>query len=673
MQNFLSHGKSRTLVSVLCGIMAFWFFSAVLPSTAFADEPATQIRSPGAALTPPFAHPSLMADTTAIVPGKPFRVGVELLMDKGWHTYYKESGEAGMPTKIEWTLPPGFSAAELMWERPHKFSDSGITTYGYADKTVIAATVTPPATIKPGDNIKISAKISWLTCQDVCVPGKKTIDITLPVAADAQPANTEKFSNVNFNGKASEIKDDQHSTASGANSGTGGGNSGGTGKSILDQDFKTTGSGPQEVQGGLAGVFLFAFIGGMILNLMPCVLPVISIKIFGLMQQAGDHPKKVLEHGLVFTAGILTSFLFLGGLVVAIQSAGQKVGWGFQFQYPVFVFAMACIVTVFSLAMFGLFYIAVTAGQSEIDKLASSEGLSGTFFKGVLATTLSTPCSAPFLGTALGFAFTQPWWIILSVFLTIGLGMSSPYILLTARPQWMKYLPKPGTWMETFKESMGFLLLATVVWLIWVLGKQVGIDAAMAAVAFLVVLSFASWLIGRYDNLMATTQRKVTVWSIAAVIVGLGWFVLLRPFPALLSTNPAEARQIHGGETEESGSGIQWKPFTVAELDKEVAAKKTVLVDFTADWCLTCKANEATVINTAPVIDKIKALKVVALKADWTGQDKDITALLAKFGRSGVPLYVIFPANKGNAPIQLPDTITQQIVLDDLDKAGPSQ
>lgn len=672
MQRVTIGGKNNKVLFAALSIVTLCLTSAALqPAPCRAESGDSPVETLRAKERPSYAHPSLIADTTAIVPAKSFRLGVEIILDKGWHTYYKESGEAGMPTKIEWILPPGYKASELVWEKPHKFTDSGITTYGYEGKTVIAATITPPDNIKPGDTVEIKAKVKWLTCKDVCVPGNKEVSISLPVATEASGANAEKFANVNFDGKASEIKDDAHDTTAGAPPTDGSHNSGG-GKSILDQDFKA--AGPQvEVQGGLLGVYLFAFVGGLVLNLMPCVLPVISIKIFGLMQQAGEDPRKVLEHGLVFTAGILTSFLFLGALVVGIQGAGQKIGWGFQFQYPVFVFAMACIVTVFSLAMFGLFYIAVTAGQSEIDKLASSEGLGGTFFKGVLATTLSTPCSAPFLGTALGFAFTQPWWVILSVFLTIGIGMSSPYILLTAKPQWMRYLPKPGTWMETFKESMGFLLLATVVWLVWVLGKQVGVDAAMAVVAFLVVLSFASWLIGRYVDLTATTNRKLTVWSIAAIIVGLGWNFLLRPFPAILSTNPAEARQIHGPEAENT-QGIQWHPFSIAELEKQLAAKKTVLIDFTADWCLTCKANEATVINTPPVIAKVKALNVVALKADWTGQDPEITKLLQKFGRSGVPLYVIFPAGKPPAEaIVLPEVITQQLFLEKLDTAGQSQ
>lgn len=642
-----------------------------------------------------YAHPVLVADTVNVVAGKPFRLGIELVMDKGWHTYYKESGEAGMPTTVQWQLPAGFVASELVWEKPHKFSDSGIVTYGYTDKTVIAATITPPADLPPGTSLKFGAKVKWLTCNEVCVPGNEDSIINLVSATSSQSINLEKFVNVTYTGPAEaastavpDVKPAAREVGPPALEVEPGGDAADSSKrvtgvtsraaadlttSVLDTDLHVAGA-PESgipIQGGLLGVFLCAFVGGMILNLMPCVLPVISIKIFGLMQQAGEDPKKVFQHGMIFTAGILSSFLTLGGLVVALQSAGSNVGWGFQFQYPVFVFAMACIVTIFSMAMFGLFYFSVNAG-SKIDKLASSEGLAGTFFKGVLATTLSTPCSAPFLGTALGFAFTQPSWIILAVFLTIGLGMSAPYLALTARPRWMKYLPKPGTWMETFKESMGFLLVATVVWLVWVLGKQVGLDACMAAVAFLVVISFASWLVGRYVTLSASVKTKTTVWSAAMLITAMGWFFLLRPFPVLLSTTPA---QVNGAESHISNAddGIQWRPFTISELDKQVSNNKTVLIDFTADWCLTCKANEATVINTKPVVEKIRSLNVVSLRADWTSQDASITKLLRKFGRSGVPLYVIFPANRANEPIVLPEVVSREIVLQALDRAGASK
>jgi thiol:disulfide interchange protein len=616
----------------------------------------------------PYVFPRLLADTTAIVPGKPFRVGAELVMKKHWHTYYKESGEAGMPTKIKWKLPTGFTASDLLWEKPFKFNDSGIVTYGYSDKTIVAATITPPATLKAGEKIEIGATVKWLSCKDMCVPGSAQLSVFLPVADKADAANVENFKGLGFDGPVESLPEAGHDAASG---GTDRDNS--QKKSILDQ--KLTVAGTKDEEQSLIAYLGLAFVGGFILNFMPCVLPVISIKVLSFMQQAGEDPKRVFQLGMTFTAGIVVSFMTLAALVIGIQTAGQKIGWGFQFQFPVFLLGMSVVVLLFALSLFGIFYIQVSAGQNQIDQLANKEGFVGTFFKGVLATILSTPCTAPFLGTALGFAFSQPAWVIGLIFFTIAIGMSFPYIVLTAKPDWMKFLPKPGVWMEKFKEGMGFLLLATVVWLVWVLGVQVGLNAAMATVAFLVALSFVTWMVGRFTDLTSTSTRKALVYAIAAVVMIASYIVLLAPFPQLLSTKPAVATESAAQvpATTNSGDGINWQPFSIESLDQNLNAKKTVLVDFTADWCLTCKVNENTVLNTQPVVNKIKELNVVALRADWTKNDPVITKLLGQFGRSGVPLYVVFPAGKPTEPIVMPEVITTQIVLDALDKGGPSK
>ncbi len=647
----------------------------------------------------------MLADMKSIVPGVPFKVGVEFTTDPHWHIYYKENGDAGMPTTIEWTLPEGFKASELEWEKPTRFNDTGIVTYGYDGKTVIAATITPPTKPIASKNVCLVANLKWLACKDQCIPGKAQLALTMPTAAVGTvpvKENQEAFSKVGFKGKVSSEASDAAlavdspppiddasidspppvtpvSSVTPASSVTPV-STVSAGKSILDADLKIQGSGQPD---NLFTVLALAFVGGFILNFMPCVLPVISIKVLSFMQQAGEDPKRVFQLGLTFTAGIVSSFLALAGVVVALQQAGQRIGWGFQFQYPLFVFAMACVILFFALSMFGLFYIQVTAGQAQVDKLASKEGMGGTFFKGVLATILSTPCTAPALGSALGFAFAQPWWVIVLVFFTVSLGMSFPYVILTANPAWMKYMPKPGVWMEKFKEGMGFLMLATVIWLLYVLGQQVGTTAAICAAGFLVVLSFAVWIVGRFTDLTSTTKRKAIVYAIALGITGLGAQFLLLPYPQLLSASPAVATpdkqlqapvQYANSVTMPEGSeGIKWEPFSIEKLDANLAAGKTVFVDFTADWCLTCKVNESQVINTPPVLEKFKALNVVTMRADWTHQDDQITAILKKFGRSGVPLYVIFPGNNPTAPIVLPEVVTQQIVVDDLTRAGASK
>lgn len=615
----------------------------------------------------PYVTAKLLADTTAIQAGKPFKIGVQLTMKSGWHTYYKESGDAGLPTKITWKLPTGFTAGPILWQKPSKFNDSGIVTYGYKDKTLIGATITPPPNFS-GTNADFKADVKWLSCAEICVPGGTSVSLSLPVdktGSAAAAANVDEFSKLGFEGSVKDLTLDDSSKVSSAVPTKDGATNprAPDGVSVLDQKFNVEGSAekPQSLLAYLA----LAFVGGMILNVMPCVLPVIAIKVLSFFEQARDEPARVRLMGLTFTAGIISSFMVLAGVVIALQATGRSVGWGFQFQYPGFLIAMSALVLLFAMSLFGLFYVSLPGG-SKVDELANKEGYSGTFFKGVLATILSTPCTAPFLGTALGFAFAQPWWTVALIFFTIGLGMSLPYLLLTAKPEWMKFMPKPGVWMEKFKESLGFVLLATVAWLLGVLGSELGIEGIIGTTYFLIALAFAAWLVGRFTDLTSEQGRKITVYSISAAIVAAAFYFFVYPLPGIgLKAQPVEKSN--------ADSPIKWQPFSVEALDKELSEHKTVLLDFTADWCLTCKFNEKTVLNSAPVVEKIKALNVVPMQADWTVQDPKITALLNKFNRSGVPLYVIFPANQPNNPIVLPEVINQQMVLEKLDQAGKSQ
>lgn len=657
-------------------------FSALLPAIC-GRMPALQWMAGAYADDQPEVHaqPVLIADTDAIVPGKPFKLGVAFKVDSGWHMYYKEPGDAGMPTRIVWQLPPGFKASDLMWQKPHKFNDAGIVTYGYKDATLIGSVIQAPSDLKVGSSIKLSAQTSWLTCKEECLPGKGTVELTLPVSKSATPQHTSDFATLGFSKPVSTIGDDAQSDSSSAVSSPAVSSHSDASPfkgDILTADIKVEGAGSDRLP--FWSYLGLAFVGGFILNFMPCVLPCIAIKVLSFVKQAGEDPRQVFKLGATFCAGIIASFLVLAAGVIVIQAAGQKVGWGFQFQFPLFLLVMSAVVLVFALSLFGLFYVHLGAGHKEIDKLSQKEGLAGTFGKGVLATTLSTPCSAPFLGTALGFAFAQPPHVILLMFFAIGLGMSSPYLVLTANPAWMKFLPRPGAWMEKFKESMGFLLLATVVWLIWVLGQQVGLSAAMAAVGFLVCVSFAVWLVGRFTDLASSGRRRAVMYTLAAITLVAGYFAFLVPFPQLLSMSPAVAVEngaapshvVSAAQVDPGPGQINWQPFSVAALDQNLKAGKTVLVDFTADWCLTCKVNESTVLNTDAVRDKLKALNAVTLRADWTRQDPEISRLLQKFGRSGVPLYVVFPGNRPTTAIVLPEVITQQLVVQKLDEAGPS-
>jgi len=446
----------------------------------------------------------------------------------------------------------------------------------------------------------------------------------------------------------------------------------GSGEGILGRTFTTI---EQPGSGQPIWLYLvFAVIGGLLLNIMPCVLPVIALKIFGLMKMSGNEPKKVKRLGWAFSAGILFSFMVLALLVVVLQFAGSQVGWGFQFQEPLFVIAMAAVVFAFGLSLFGVYEIQLPgAAISGVSAIAAKQegggkGYAASFWEGVFATILATPCTAPFLGSALGFAFAQPPAAILLIFSAVAFGMALPYLLITSRPAWLKYLPRPGAWMESAKQFMGFLMMATVLWLLYILGKQLGIEAVVWTGAFLLSIAVGAWLIGRFATLTATRARVYAVWTAALLIVA-GAYLLFMESTLNVRSLIAGEQTVEASPGGEAGHGIGWQPFSLPALEGHLAAGSPVFIDFTAEWCLTCKVNERTVLADRDVADAFDAAGIVPLKADWTNRNPEITKLLKKFGRSGVPLYVVFPAGRPDAPIVLPEVITSSIVIDALNRA----
>lgn len=608
---------------------------------AVAVDVIAQVAAPDVSVT-------LVSETTAIEPGKPFRIGAEITLPEGWHVYYREPGDTGMPTSVDLKLPDGYQVVKVEWEQPSRFEENGFTTFGYSGKTVIAVTVLPPANLKAGENVEISAAVSWLACKDSCIPGDTTRSITLPVASSANPAvasNQSHFAKVGFTGDVKQIG------KPGASSGT----------SVLDGNLKPNGAGSEEH--GFFVYLLFAFIGGMILNFMPCVLPVISFKIFRFVKEAGESKARIFQLGLAYAAGTVFTCVALAAAVILAKFLGYSVGWGFQFQEPLFLVGMATLLTVMSLGFFGVFFIQVQSGKG-LDQLASKQGFSGAFFTGVVATLLSTPCTAPFLGSAIGFAFSQPWWVILSIFFAVGAGLAAPYVVLCANPAWLKKLPKPGAWMEYFKEGMGFVLLGSVIWLLFVLGRQVGADGVAATVAFLVAASFATWLYNRLGGIEASRLRKGVLAVVGIAIAGATMYMFT--WPAVKGVNAITASTA----AQQQANGVTWEPFSKAAVDQNLSQGKVVIIDFTAEWCQTCKLNEATVLSSDAVADSFKKNGVVALKADWTHGDAEITALLAKFGRAGVPLYVIMSPHRPTQPIVLPTLLTKQMVIDAIEEAA---
>ncbi len=705
-----------------------------------------------AALTARAAHTHvqllLSADTAK--PGDTIWAGVDLKMDAGWHTYWKNPGESGIATTIKWDLPPGVTAGEIQWPLPEKLPPAEVTTYGYKDEVMLLVPLTLATNLASG-SLVLKADVAWLECEEQCVPGSANVEAMLNVgsetkiSADAavieswkdkmpKPSDFisghawwEKAANsdtrplilewpnsypslndsIDFFPDSSDNFEVQPTTEIIAPNTSG----------IHLRKFikKFSGDWPKEISGvlvinhigrsgfevklpiadkapadetismqtptesrtgvshvPLAGetpalplMLLYAFIGGLILNLMPCVLPVIALKILGFVSEAKSEPRRVRNLGLIYAFGVLISFLVLAAIVIGVKSAGHHAGWGMQFGSPIFIVCLTTLVTLVALNLFGVFE--VTLGGRALDtagELASRHGAAGAFFNGVLATVLATPCTAPFLGAALGFAFAQNAAVIILIFLTVGLGLAAPYILLSWNPAWLKFLPKPGAWMEKFKIAMGFPMLATVVWLFNVAASTYGKNVLWLGI-FLVVVALAAWIFGEFVQ-RGRTQKTLAAIVVLILLIGGYAFALEKeldwraPFVETSST----------GSLKESADGIDWQRWSPEAVAAARAAGKPVLVDFTADWCLTCQVNKKTSLEVSSVREKIKSLNAVALVGDYTHFADAITTELQRYNRAGVPLVLVYPKDAAAPPIVLPEVLTPGIVLNALDRAA---
>jgi thiol:disulfide interchange protein len=649
---------------------------------------------------------SLVSDVSGIQPGQKFKIGILYRMEPGWHIYWKFSGDSGLPTKISWQLPPGFKVGALQWPLPLRDKEPGdLEVFDYTSEVLLFADVEAPATL-PQQPISIQAKTDWLVCQSLCVPGRAQLTLNLTGAGNtaSETAQTfQKYSQMVPKELANPIKigfsrtgKNLIATIAGVGNETAmdffplppedavighvvrDGNkltipidtevkplermegvlvvgSGEARKGYEIDDQTPLSASQQEGTASAVSIFGilqmlgFAMVGGLILNVMPCVLPVISLKIFGFVSEAGIHPKKAFWLSMAFSLGIVGCFATLAAIVIFLRAAGAQIGWGFQFQDARFIILISCLVFAFALNLFGVFELSVSARATQgLASLAGEQGYGGAFFQGVFATILATPCTAPFLGTASAFAFAQPGWVTLLVFLFIGVGMATPYLLLAINPKWLRYLPKPGDWMLRLKQSMGFLLVGTLLWLVWILGKMRGVDAVVQLGAMLLVIAILAWIKGSFWTPFSSGRSR------AFSIVAMALVLLTAAASYAFVTKPSQ---------------MVWRPFSKSNLDEALASGKPVFIDFTADWCITCKTNERFAIDTPQVRQEFSKRNVVALKADWTNGDPEITELLKRFGRAGVPMYLVYPSgNKESAPVLLPELITSETVLDALNK-----
>jgi thiol:disulfide interchange protein/DsbC/DsbD-like thiol-disulfide interchange protein len=642
----------------------------------------------------------LVADTQYIEPGQKFRLGVLYTIVPKWHIYWKYAGDAGIPTQIDWQLPPGFQAGPLQWPLPTREQEpGGLEVFDYNSEVVLFTEVQAPQQL-PSGPIELAAKSNWLVCERECVPGDAQLSLKLNDGGQG-PANQDIFTkysasvpktgappagySVSMKPSGSQMVVEFAGVPQGSrldffpvppenvvlNHGKQAGNSvvlsvdGGTaldrlkGVAVVESNGKTDAFDVELQPGGqaaanasgastdLVGVLqavAFALIGGLILNVMPCVLPVISLKIFGFVSEAGERPDKAFKLALVFSAGILGCFAVLAAIVTFFRAIGAQVGWGFQFQDYRFVLAIACLVFAFALNLFGVFELTVSArATGGLAKLAAGGGYGGAFFQGAFATILATPCTAPFLGTASAFAFTQPAWATFLIFFSIGIGMALPYLLLAIQPKWLRYLPKPGEWMVRLKQLLGFLLLATLLWLSWIVGRLRGVDGMVELGGLLLIIGLLAWIKGSFWTPMSSVRSRVlaAMSMVAVLVVAVGSYFFV--------TAPSE---------------LSWQAFSQQSLDKALQSGRPVFVDFTADWCITCKANERFALDTSAVRQAFAQNQVVVLRADWTHGDPEITQILKEHGRAGVPMYLFYPGGKDRPPVVLPELISSQTILD---------
>ena len=394
-----------------------------------------------------------------------------------------------------------------------------------------------------------------------------------------------------------------------------------------------------------------ALVGGLLLNLMPCVLPVLAIKVIGVAQVGHLKRREIVGHGISYSAGVIMSMLLLAGVVWGLRAVGTQVGWGFQFQEPWFVATVSCVLVVFALNCFGVFEVYTTGAA--LGALAnSSHGHRRSFLDGVLAVVLATPCSAPFLGTAVAYALTQRPWINILIFGAIGVGLAAPYVLLTLTPGWTRFIPKPGAWMNYLKTTLGFGLLGTAIWLVWLIGRFAGVDAVAKLLLFLLGVSFVSWLFGLVNHRLAASHQFGVLVALAALLAGIG--------AVSLSFN-AEMPE---------ATAFMTRPYSQSATLMALSSRQPVFVDFGADWCITCKYNEQHVLTDPTVTEAFKRYHVVALRADWTRRDETIRKTLASFGRAGVPMYLLYDPDNPSGPTLLPELLTPSILLDALHRMG---
>jgi thiol:disulfide interchange protein DsbD len=656
----------------------------------------------------------LITETGTIAPNHDFLAGLRFVLEKGWHIYWINAGDAGEPPRVEWQLPAGIVAGNLQFPAPQRLPLGPLMDFGYENEVLLPIPMLADGTLQPGSKETLRGHVHFLVCSNVCIPGHADLEDTVSVAAQTGAPNPKT--------EPLFLAAEQHlprSLPPGASVSATQTSAAfvvllSTGQRIASAEFYPfdqniiANAAPERIEPLVHGVGItlqkaqgspmpahlhgliklpdgtayqftsditsasiasrangtslwrvlgLAFLGGLILNLMPCVFPVLFIKGLSLVQSSGEERKRLRAHGAMYTFGILVSFWIIVAVLLLLRAGGSHLGWGFQFQSPYFVAVMALLFFFLGLSLAGQFEIGLSA-TSVGGELAAHGGYTGSFFTGVLATVVATPCTAPFMGAAIGFALSQSIPTTFSVFTLLALGLAAPYVLLTIQPAWTRLLPRPGVWMEYLKQAVSIPIFLAVIWMVWVFEHVVGGDGVAALLAGMLVTAIAGWVLGRWPAKWASTAVAVLLLIVAVALPGLA----ASQFRASETTN-------NGG----AGDNFTWQPFSTQKLTAYRAQGKGVFVDFSAAWCLSCQVNERVVLDHPEVEEDFRNHGVVMMRADWTNHDDSITEALRQLGRSGVPTYALYSGGADTGPTLLPEVLTQGIVFDALNRLTTQQ
>jgi thiol:disulfide interchange protein DsbD len=663
-------------------------------------------------------HVQLVFPEGYLYPGVSNDAGLYFKLEPGWHIYWKNPGDAGEPPHIHWTLPEGVTVGTMQFPAPKRLPLGPLMDYGYEDEVLFPFKLDAAKTVKAGQII-VHAKVDWLVCRGSCIPGKAELETSFrvfpeePMVAIVSPSDAAFFKRLGnalpkplppnakpvfqptpkgfrlsvetsqrelsatffpedqdildnpspqkftptAKGLILDLKKDANLTANPAQLKGVLELSGGRAYEIVALPGVVAAQAPSLFWALLLRTSGLAFLGGLLLNLMPCVFPVLFLKGLALVHTGHRELHRLRAHGLAYAAGILVSFWALVGVLLGLRAAGATLGWGFQFQSPVFLALMAGLLFFLGLSLAGQFEIGLTL-TSAGGSLAAKQGYTGSFFTGVLAVVVATPCTAPFMGAAIGYALSASPAVTFAVFTALALGLAAPYVALTLQPAWTRILPKPGAWMEVLRQAISIPIFITVIWLAWVLAAAYGAGVLAALLTSFLLLAIAGWFLGRWP------ARR---WATAVAVLILLGVVALAVLGQRLVGDVVGAGNQAGKASLTSVATSSWEPWSAEAVSRYQAEGRPVFVDFTAAWCLSCQVNERVVLNQPSVQQVFQAANVALLRADWTRHDEAITQALTALGRSGVPAYALYAPGE-TSPRLLPELLTPGIVTDALGK-----